>query len=182
MLVHIARPANTRIDGARVSFFSSVLLVSGIGLTVFGIQQANTWSWTSAATLTTIGVGVALSTVFVLTQLRSRNPLVDVRLFRRPGFTGDAAVMGLTQFGMLAIILFSSIYLQELLGFSPMSSGLGVLPLILPIAVGAQIAGRWYDRSGVRPAVLTGLATATVGISVWAASLPELTSGYSCPE
>ena len=181
VLVHIARPVNTRIDGSRVSFFSSVLLVAGIGLTVFGIQQANTWSWTSVTTLTTIGVGVALSTVFVLIQLRSKHPLVEVRLFRRPGFTGDALVMGLTQFGLLAIVLFSSIYLQELLGFSPMTSGIGVLPLILPIAVGAQIAGRWYDRAGVRPAVLTGLATATVGIGAWAASLPELTYRLQLP-
>ncbi|MCW2526199.1 MAG: stp 8 [Pseudonocardiales bacterium] len=174
VLVHIARPANTRLDGARVNLFTAALLVGGLGATVFAIQQASTWGWTSRTTLTTLAIGVVVTGFFVLTQLRSKNPLVAVRLFGRRGFAGDAAVMGFSQFGLLALVLFSSIYLQELLGFSPMKSGLAVLPLILPIAIGAQIAGRWYDKAGVRPPVLTGLTLTVIGTALWAASLPSL--------
>jgi MFS family permease len=62
-----------------------------------------------------------------------------------------------------------------------MKSGLGSLPLILPLAAAAQIAGRWYDRAGVRPAVLTGLALTVGGISAWAASLPQLSYSPQLP-
>jgi EmrB/QacA subfamily drug resistance transporter len=181
VLVHIARPANVRRAGASVNVPSCALLVAGIGTTVLAIQQANSWSWGSPVTLTVLGAGLVLTTIFVLTQLRSAAPLVNLRLFARRGFAGDALVMGLSQFGMLAIVLFSSLYLQELLGFSPLKSGLGSLPLILPLAAAAQIAGRWYDRAGVRPAVLTGLALTVVGIGAWAVSLPQLSYPLQLP-
>ena len=174
VLVQVARPANTRQDGAQVNPFSAALLVAGLGTTVYAIQEANTWSWTSPVTVSLLAGGLALTLLFVRTQLRSAQPLVDVRLFARPGFPGNTAVVGLSQFALLAIVLFSSIYLQELLGFSPMECGLAALPLILPIAVGSQLAGRWYDQSGVRPTVLTGLLLAVVGVAVWAASLLTL--------
>ena len=66
--------------------------------------------------------------------------------------------------------------LQDLLRLSPIQAGLGVLPLILPIAAAAQFGGRWYDKAGVRPPVLTGLAIAVLGLAGWAAALPQL--GY----
>ena len=104
-----------------------------------------------------------------MTQLRTAEPLVEVRLFARRAFLGNVIVLGLVQFGLLAVVLFGSLYLQDLLGLSPLAAGLGVLPLILPITVAAQLGGRWYDRSGVRRPVLTGLAVATVGLAGWAA-------------
>ena len=65
-------------------------------------------------------------------------------------------------------------YLQDLLRLSPIQAGLGVLPLILPITAAAQLGGRWYDKAGVRPPVLTGLAIAVLGLAAWAAALPQL--------
>jgi MFS family permease len=114
----------------------------------------------------------------VARQLRSADPLIHLRLFADRGFTGDAVVMGLVQFGLLGIVLYSSIYLQELLGFGPMAAGLAALPLILPLTVAAQIGGRWFDRAGVRAPVLAGLALCTVGIVAWLVALPAL-DGWS---
>jgi MFS family permease len=181
LLVHVARPANVRRPDSTVNPFSLALLVAGVGLTVFAVQQADVWSWTSPVTLCPLGAGLVTSAVFVATQLRSRRPLVDLRLFARTGFTGDVTVVTLMQFGLLAVVLFSSLYLQQLLALSPMQSGLAVLPLILPITIGAQIAGRWYDRAGVRPPVLTGLATATLGLAAWTSALPFLSYAYQLP-
>lgn len=174
ILVQVARPDNTRQDGAQVNPFWAALLVAGLGSTVYAIQEANNWSWTSPVTLSLLAGGLGLTLLFVRTQLKTARPLVDVRLFTRPGFSSNAAVVGLSQFALLAIVLFSSIYFQELLGFSPMECGLAALPLILPIALGSQLAGRWYDQTGVRPTVLTGLALAAVGVVAWAASLLTL--------
>ena len=176
VLVRVARPENVRSPAATVRAGSVVLLVLGVGTTVLAVQQAAAWGWDSPATLLSLAAGLTLSAVFVMTQLRTAEPLVEVRLFARRAFLGNVIVLGLVQFGLLAVVLFGSLYLQDLLGLSPLAAGLGVLPLILPITVAAQLGGRWYDRSGVRRPVLTGLAVATVGLAGWAAALPQL--GY----
>lgn len=175
ILVRISRPANIARPDERIRPFSVLLLVAAIGATVVAVQQAGVWSWTSPLTLSLLVGGLALGVVFVLLQLRSRSPLIEVRLFAAPGFTPAVVVAGLVQFAMLGVVLFNSIYLQHLLDVPPLQAGLAVLPLIVPITVGAQIAGRWYDRSGVRPPAITGLLVATVGMAVWTVALPMLT-------
>ncbi|MGD9525712.1 MFS transporter [Pseudonocardia sp.] len=177
VLVHVAKPDNTRSRDAGIDMRSVLMLVTGMAATVLGVQQASRWGWASPATLLCLGGGIALTAVFVLIQLRAQRPLVDVRLFARPAFSGNAVVLGLVQFGLLAVVLYGSLYLQDVLGLSPMAAGLGVLPLILPVTVAAQLGGRWYDRAGVRAPVLTGLGFATVGVAAWAAALPFL--GYA---
>ena len=128
-----------------------------------------------------LAAGVGLIGWFVARQLRAADPLIHLRLFADRGFTGDAVVMGLVQFGLLGIVLYSSIYLQELLGFGPMAAGLAALPLILPLTLAAQVGGRWFDRAGVRPPVLAGLAVCTAGIVAWLLALPALTYAWQIP-
>jgi len=176
VMVRIARPDDTRQRGAVIRPGSVALLVLGVSATVLAIQQSSTWTWASPATLVLLVAGAALTTAFVVSQRRSRQPLVDVRLFGHPAFRGDVIVLGLVQFGLLAVILYSSLYLQDLLHLSPILSGLAILPLILALALAAQLGGRWYDRAGVRTPVLSGLVVALVGLVAWAASLPLL--GY----
>ena len=181
ILVAVARPANVRERDARISVTAAGMLVSGLLLTVLAIQQGSTWHWSSAATLVPLVCGLAITSVFVVTQWRSTTPLVDVRLFARKAFTANVVTLALVQFALLAAILFSTLYLQDLLHMSPMRAGLATLPLILPIAVAAQIGGRWYDRAGNRPPVLTGLATATLGMMFWALAMPHLDYALQLP-
>ena len=174
VLVHIARPDNTKQSALSVMASHVVLLVAGIGTTVYALQQAGSWGWGSTRMLLTLGTGLVVLAVFVVVQLRSKEPLVDVRLFRRLGFLGDVLVLFGTQFGMLALTLFAALYAQNLLGYSPVQAGFSALAMILPLMVGAQLAGRWYDASGVRPPLLLGLALCTVGVLVWALLLPDI--------
>ena len=180
-LVHAARPENARQAGSRLSVTAVALLTGGIGLLVLGLQQSSQWSWGSPATLLTIAAGAAGIAVFAVTQLRSADPLLDLRLFARRPFLGDSLVMALVQFGLLAAVLYASLYLQELLGFSPITAGLATLPLVLGITAAAQAGGRWFDRSGVRAPVLTGLSTALAGLAAWTLALPQLSYGWQVP-
>jgi MFS family permease len=141
---------------------------------VLAVQEASTWGWDAPLTLILLGAGVAATAVFVVTQSRVADPLVDVGLLRRRPFLADVAVNGLVQFGLLAAVLHSSLYLQDLLHFSPLSTGLAVLAMVLPITVAAQLGGRWFDRSGVRPPVLAGLTISTLGMFAWTLALPYL--------
>ena len=152
VMVHVARPVNVRQPGVTIRAGSVLLLVVGIATTVLAVQQANAWSWTSPATLLTLATRLLLSTWFVLVQLRSGDPLVRVRLFARRSFAGNVAVLGLVQFGLLAVVLFGSLYLQDLLRLSPIQAGLGVLPRSCrsPRRRSSVVAGTTRPASGPR--------------------------------
>ena len=181
VMVHVAHPDNTPQPGSRLGAFDVVFLTVSLALLVLGTQQASQWGWTSAATILTVSGGGAGLVGFVCKQWRADDPLLNVRLFRRRPFLADAAVMGLLQFGLLAIVLYTSIYAQQLLGYSPIAAGVAALPMVLPITVAAQVGGRWFDRFGVRRPVLTGLVIATAGVFVRAAAIPTLDYWWGVP-
>jgi EmrB/QacA subfamily drug resistance transporter len=180
VLVAIAKPAQVTRPG-RISPGALALLVGGLGATVLAVQEAAAWGWDSPLTLVVLAVGVAATATFVVTQARVPDPLVDVRLLRRRAFLGDVAVNGLVQFGLRAAVLHSSLYLQDLLKLSPLTTGLAVLAMVLPITVAAQLGGRWFDRAGVRPPVLAGLMISTLGMLAWTLALPYLSYPLQVP-
>ena len=181
VLVRIARPVNARQVHSRLRARDVVLMATATGGVVFGVQQSTSWGWASPSVIGSVIVGLALAVVFVVQQLRSAEPLVDVRLFRNRAFTGDSVVMGLVQFGMLGVVLFSSIYGQNLLGYGPARAGVNALALVLPLTLAAQVGGRWFDRSGARSPVLAGLVLCVIGLTTWTASLPSLTFWWQVP-
>ena len=148
---------------------------------MLAVQEAASWGWDSPLTLVVLAVGMAATATFVVTQARVPDPLVDVGLLRRRAFLGDVAVNGLVQFGLRAAVLHSSLYLQDLLKLSPLTTGLAVLAMVLPITVAAQLGGRWFDRAGVRPPVLTGLTISTLGMLAWTLALPYLSYPLQVP-
>jgi EmrB/QacA subfamily drug resistance transporter len=181
ILVARAKPDNSRQSSLSIKPLSAVLMIAGIGISVYAIQQSSQWSWGSPKTIGLLAVGIVITAIFVWTQTRSGEPLVDVRLFARKAFSGNVIVLFAVQFGLLAVVLYSTLYVQDLLHYSPIMAGVAALPLILPIAVGAQIAGRWYDKAGVRAPVLAGLLIATIGVVLWAMSLGHLEYAIQVP-
>lgn len=173
VMVHVARPDNQRRSDTQVSTGSAAMLVVGIGAIVLAVQQAGVWSWDGPATLLTLAGGIAVTAVFVLVQLSTSDALVNVRLLTRRAFVGNLTVLGLVQFALLAVVLYSSLYFQELLNLSPIRAGVAVLPFVLALAASAQLGGLWYDSRGVRPPALTGLAVCALGLASWALVLPR---------
>ena len=86
---------------------------------------------------------------------------------------------GPTPVRAVPVVLYSSIYAQNLLGYSPVVAGLAALPLVLPLTAAAQVGGRWFDRAGVRSPVVMGLAVATIGFLARAAAPPASTTGWA---
>src|SRR5262245_3340679 len=181
VLVRLAKPANVEVPGSHVRYRDAGLLVGGLLLTVLAIEESSRWSWSSSLTWTVLGGGVALVGVFAAVQLRSADPLVDVRLLLARPFLGATLSIAALQFGLSAAVLYGSLYNQQLLGMSPIEGGLAALPLILAVAVGAQVGGRWFDWYGVRKPVLTGLTLGVAGLSLWTASLPGLDYRWQVP-
>jgi EmrB/QacA subfamily drug resistance transporter len=113
-----------RTDAAGLITFSAALF-----LIVFGLLRGNAEGWSSSLIVGTLAAGVAMLGAFVLVELRQRRPMLDMSLFRRPAFVGVSLSTFLLGAGMFAMFPYLSIYLQDVLGTSPLGAGLRLLPL-----------------------------------------------------
>ena len=136
------------------------LVTSALGLFAlsYALIEANTYGWTSTRILTSFVVAVVSLGVFVLLESRQRLPMLDLSLFRNVGFTGANTVMLLVGLAMFGIFFYVSLYVQQVLHYSPVEAGASFLPWTLLIILIAPQAGRLSDRFGPRPFVSSGMA------------------------
>lgn len=166
-----ARP-NDGPPGVRgFSPLAAALYLAGLPTLVFGLQQWGAWGW-SPTVVASIVVGASLVVVFVRSEWRRSEPLLAVRLFGERGFLGDGIVLFCMQFAMTGQVIYLSSYFQSALGFSPSRAGAALMPMLLPVIVVVQVAGRMYDRLGARTPVLIGTLLATLGLAVEALAIP----------
>ncbi len=140
-----------------------VLSMAGFTSLVYGISEAGVKSWSDRTVDTFLAVGVVLLVAFVITELRVREPVMDVRLFTNYTFT----IANLVTWS-LAAFLFGSLFLlpfffENVQGHSPLTAGEILISQGIASAVGTVIAGRFYNRVGPRILVIIGLAAVTLG-------------------
>jgi len=152
-----------------IDWISIPLSALGFGGLVYGLNAVGEGategeiSWVAIAV--PVAVGVAALLVFLLRQAslqRSDRALLDLRAFRSRVFTASVVTGSLAFLGLLGSAILLPIYLQQVLGVSPLQTGLIVLPGGLLMGVLGPIVGRLYDRVGPRPLLLPGLGIATV--------------------
>ncbi|MEU4164521.1 MFS transporter [Actinoplanes sp. NPDC026670] len=123
---------------------------------VYGLIRAADDGWTSAAVLGPLALGLAGTALFVAVERRSAAPMLDLGLFRRPGFTGLIVAAFLCQAAAFAYLPFTTIWLQRVLGHGPVDAGLlGALPLSGAALLVGALAGRFLQQ--VRPWLTIGL-------------------------
>src|SRR3954452_7334747 len=153
------RPAGFDLPGA-------ISVTAGLSLLVYAIVKAQDFGWGSPETLGLIGAALALLAAFVAIERRSKAPLVKLDVLRIRSLASANGVMLLVASGMFAFFFFSSLYVQEILGFSPLEAGLAFLPFTAGIMVGAGAAQQLIRRFGVRPIAVTGMFLAAGGLAV----------------
>ena len=170
---HPARP----VAAAGVEGQPKPLDPVGIGLVsvgLFGIVLAlvrgNAHGWTSPSVVGSFAVGCLALAGFVAWELRSDHPMLDLRLFRRRGFTAVNVTALLFSFGMFGAIFFLIQFLQTVQGYSPLASGIRILPWTAMPMVLAPAIGVLAERRGGKPLVVTGLALQAIGLA-WLISL-----------
>jgi EmrB/QacA subfamily drug resistance transporter len=141
-----------------------VLLTSGLFALVLALLRGNDWGWTSGRTVGLLAAAVALLAVFVVVELRQAQPMFEIRLFRKPAFTGVQIVAFSISSAMFSQFLYLALYLQNVLKYSPLQAGLRFLPLSLVSFVAAPIAGRLSARIPVR--LLFGVGMSLVGVAL----------------
>jgi EmrB/QacA subfamily drug resistance transporter len=135
------------------------LATSALGLFAlsYALIEANTYGWTSTRILVAFAVAAVSLAGFILLERHQRLPMLDLSLFRNVGFAGANSVMLLVGLAMFGIFFYVSLYLQQVLGYSPTQAGAAFLPWTLLIILLAPQAGRLSDRIGPRPLVAGGM-------------------------
>jgi EmrB/QacA subfamily drug resistance transporter len=148
-------------DAAGIDWLGFVTFSSALFLLIFGLVRGNAEGWSSTVIVGSLTAAVVLLAVFVLIELRSSRPMLDLSLFRKPAFVGVSAVAFALSAGMFAMFLYITIYMQDILGFDPLEAGVRFLPITLLSFFVAPIAGRLLTRVPAR--VFFGLGLGLVG-------------------
>jgi EmrB/QacA subfamily drug resistance transporter len=127
-------------------------LTSAVGLfaLTYGLIEANGYGWGSARIVAAFVISAAALVAFVLLERHQRAPMLDLRLFRDGTFAGANAVLLLLALAMFGVFFFLSLYMQNILGYSPVKAGAAFLPMTGLIIIIAPLAGRLSDRLGSR--------------------------------
>jgi EmrB/QacA subfamily drug resistance transporter len=141
-----------------------VTLTGGLFALVLGLFRGTDWGWSSGRILGLFAGAVVLLATFAFIELRSSAPMFDFSLFKVPTFTGAQITAFVMSAGMFAQFLFIPLYVERVLGYSAVATGVRFLPLSLVSFVVAPIAGRLSARLPVR--LLLGGGLAVIGVSL----------------
>jgi EmrB/QacA subfamily drug resistance transporter len=168
-LIHIRRPSGARppadVPGALTA-------TGGLVLLVYGIVTSTEHGWTDWRTLGSFAVSAALLTAFVVVEQRSPSPLVPLRLFRARSVVAGSLGEFLTAALMMPLFFLLPLYMQEVLGYSPLKTGLAWLPTSLGLILLAPVLSQLITKTGPRAMYLGGVV-ALGAVLVIAVGIPQ---------
>jgi EmrB/QacA subfamily drug resistance transporter len=158
----------SRDETARRSFdvAGAFSVTAGLMVLVYAIVKAQEYGWGSGRTLGLIGGAAVLLAAFVVIELRSKAPLIRLDIFRKRALTAANIAMMFVAAGMFSMFFFASLYVQDVLGYSPLKAGLAFLPVTSGIVIGAAAAQGLIKRFGARAVGTGGVLLATAGMLV----------------
>jgi predicted MFS family arabinose efflux permease len=141
-----------------------MLVTSGLVLTVLGITKGEDWGWSSGLTIGVFAGAAALLAAFGGWELRHPEPLMPLGIFRLRTLTA-ANVSGLILgTALFAMFLMLTLYMQQVLGYSPLRTGVAYLAVAGTSIIWANVAAQAVNRVGVKPALVFGMAMMTIGL------------------
>jgi EmrB/QacA subfamily drug resistance transporter len=171
-LILLARDSGTGSRGAQ-AFDSqgAVLVTGGVLLLVYSLVRAPVSGWGSAPTIATLTGSAVLLAGFALNELRSRNPLLPLAILRVKGLVAADLTQLIAFSGFFSMFFYATLYMQEILHYSPLKAGAAYLPITAGFAVAGATASQLVTRIGTRPVVVAGCLIAAAGI-YWVSRVP----------
>src|SRR4051812_27018091 len=155
----------SRDEGAKsFDILGAITITAGLSLLVYAIVDANDAGWTSTQTLLLGGIALGLIVSFVVVELKWKQPLVPFRIFSNRTLTGANLTAIFVAMSLFSMFFFVSLYMQQVLGFSPLEAGLAYLPLSAGIIVSAGIASVLTTRIGFKPVLAGGMLLVSAGL------------------
>jgi EmrB/QacA subfamily drug resistance transporter len=148
----------------RLDWPGAATLAGGLFLLVFGLQRGNGEGWSSPEIVAALAGAGVLLVAFVAVELLSAEPLMDVRLFRIPAFAGASLGALAISAGLFAMLLYFVLYLQNVLGHSPLATGVRLLPITLAAFFFAPLAAKLAERIPLRILLGGGLTIVGAGL------------------
>jgi len=156
---------------ANFDALGAVLATCGMLLLVFALVKAPTVGWGTARTIAELAGALALLAAFVINELRVKNPLAPLSIFRINGLGFSNATQLVAFAGFLALFFFLTLYMQNVLGYSPIQTGAAYLPLCFAVGVAAGVSSQLISRIGTRPLIVGGALVAAGGL-YWLSRIP----------
>jgi EmrB/QacA subfamily drug resistance transporter len=161
-----ARESRDETVSRKVDLPGIASITVGLTALVLALVEGNAWHWNSARVIGLLAVAVLALCAFVVTERRSASPMVDFQFFRSRTFLGANVVAFIVSFAMLAQFFFLALYMQNILHYSPLQTGLRFLPATLVIIVMGPLAGRLTDRVGSRLPMTVGMLVVALALGI----------------
>jgi len=142
----------------------AALVTSGLVLLVLGITQGRQWEWLSPATIGVFATSAVLLAAFAVWEQRQREPLVPFSIFRLPTLTASNVAMFIMGTALFSMFLMLTLYMQQVLGYSPIKTGLAYLAVAGTAVIWANVAAVAVNRVGVKPVLVLGMSLLTLGL------------------
>jgi len=142
----------------------AVLVTGGMLLLVYSFVRAPAVGWGSSQTILTLAGSAVLIGAFAFNELRSRNPLIPFAVLRMKGLVAADLTQLIAFAGFFSMLFYATLYMQEVLHYSPLKAGAAYLPITAGFAVAGGITSQLITRIGTRPVVVAGCLIAAAGI------------------
>ena len=162
--------------GREVDYAGVAVLTVGLTALVLALVEGNAWGWGSTEVIALLGLAAVALPAFVFVENRVKAPMVQFDLLSDRNFLAAVCVALIITFSMMGVFFFLALYMQDILGYSPLEAGIRFLPSTLMIVGVAPVAGRLSDRFGPRWLIAGGLTIAAA--SLFSFSRIQVDSGY----
>jgi EmrB/QacA subfamily drug resistance transporter len=170
----------SRSEDERRSFDlpGAVAVTAGLALLVYAVVDAVNSGWGSSTTLIRLAIAAALLIAFLVIELRERHPLMPFSIFRLRTLRGANIVGLLIGMSLFSMFFFISLYVQQVLHYSPIKAGLAYLPLAVGIILSAGAASQLVTRVGFKPPLIAGMLLVAGGL-LWFSQVPAVGGSFA---
>jgi EmrB/QacA subfamily drug resistance transporter len=161
-------PVTPGIEGRRIDFGGAITVTGALMLAVYAIVNGNDNGWTSGETLGLLGGAVALLAAFIVIERRVAEPLVPFSVFCHRNVSVANTVGTLMAAGMFAYFFFSALYMQQVLGYTPLEVGLAYLPATVVWGASSLYSDKFVMRYGIKKPLGAGLGLMALGLLLFA--------------
>jgi EmrB/QacA subfamily drug resistance transporter len=175
LAVAVSVPTSRDPSAPSIDWPGLILSCAAMGTLVFGIIEAPDWGWASSSTLLTFAIGLALLAAFVAVESHVDRPMLDVGLFRNPRFSAASGSITISFFSLAGFTFLVTQYFQFVHGYSPLGTGVRLLPVAGSIAVAAVVGTKLAVRVGNKAVVASGLAMWAIAL-LWISTVSASTT------